>query len=382
MPWTQTDPMHERLHFVLAHAQELFSMTELCARFGISRKSGYKWLERYRSEGLPGLVERSRAPQHCPHRLSAEVEAVLLEAKRAHPNWGPRKILAFLARRRPELPLPAASTAGECFRRAGLVQSRSPRRRVQRPDRVPLEVHGANQVWSADFKGEFRTRDRQLCYPLTVSDAYSRYLLGCEALGSVRTAEAQPVFQRLFERFGLPERIRTDNGPPFASSAVGGLCQLSVWWIKLGIRPERIEPGRPEQNGRHERMHRTLKAETTRPPEADRVQQQARFEDFRREYNQERPHEALAQQCPADLYQSSARAMPTQLPKAEYPGHWEVRRIGHGGTFRFQGQQRFLSETLYRESIGLEESEDGVWSIYFYDVLLARFHERDQRITR
>jgi putative transposase len=377
MPWKETDPMSERLQFIAAYLSGLYSMTELCQRFGVRRNTGYKWLRRYREEGLAGLQERSRAPQHCPHRICTGVETALLEAKRAHPSWGPRKLLPYLTRRRPDLVLPAASTAGALFRRAGLAQSKRQRRAPRHPGSPPLVVHAPNEVWTADFKGQFKTGDGLYCYPLTVADAYSRFLLTCSARLSTKQLEARPTFERLFREYGLPQAIRTDNGAPFATPAFCGLSKLSVWWIKLGIRHQRIEPGRPEQNGAHERMHRTLKAEATRPPERNQAAQQARFDRFGAEYNQERPHEALGQQTPASLYQPSQRGMPEKLPAPEYPGHFEVRRVSNAGTFRFKKHQRFLSDTLLQELVGFEETADGIWSIYFYEVLLARLDERD-----
>jgi transposase InsO family protein len=380
MPWKRTRPVDERLDFIAAHHSGLYSMSELCLRFGISRRIGYKWLHRYEAEGPPGLLARSHAPQHCPHKLSTEIEAVLLEAKCAHPSWGPRKILPYLARRRPDLVLPVASTAGELFRRNGLTECKRRRRGHRHPGASPLVAGAPNEVWTADFKGQFKTGDGLYCFPLTIADAYSRYLLACAARLSVKQIEAQPVFEALFREYGLPSAIRTDNGAPFATPAFCGLSKLSVWWIKLGIRHQRIEPGRPEQNGAHERMHRTLKAEATRPPERDQAAQQRRFNRFCAEYNQERPHEALGQQVPVSRYDVSSREMPERLPRPEYPGHFEIRRVSRAGTFRFQTRQLFLSDTLLEEDIGLEETDDGIWSIYFFDVLLARLDERDFRL--
>ena len=235
-------------------------------------------------------------------------------------------------------------------------------------------------MWTADFKGQCRTGDGVSCYPLTVADASSRYLLGCTARLSTKQVEAQPVFEHLCREYGLPEALRTDNGAPFATPAFCGLSTLSVWWSTLGIRHQRIEPGRPEQNGRHERLHRTLKAEATRPPERNHATQQARFDRFCREYNHERPHEALGQRPPASLYHTSPRQMPAKLAAPEYPGHCLVRRVSHAGTLRFQSRQLFLSDTLRQEWIALEETGDGIWSIYFYDVFLARLNERDFKL--
>jgi putative transposase len=301
MPWQETDPMAERLQFIAAYLNQGYSMTELCERFGIRRNTGYKWVRRYTEQGLAGLQEKSRAPNRCPRRMSEEVEVGLLEAKQAHPHWGARKILPYLARRRPDLDLPAPSTAGELFQRAGLCQARKRRRGHRHPGASPLQAEAPNAVWTADCKGQFRTGDGCYCYPLTVADAYSRFLLSCSARLSTKQVEARPLFERLFREYGLPDAIRTDNGAPFATPAFCGRSKLSVWWLKLGIRHQRIEPGRPEQNGRHGRMHRPLKAEATRPPEHHQSAQQARFDRFCREYNEERPHDALNYRTPASL---------------------------------------------------------------------------------
>lgn len=377
MPWRETEAVNERMKFVVAHQSGLYSMTELCLRFGISRECGYEWLRRYQAEGVEGLKDRSHAPKHCPHRMSEAILELLLDARQQHPSWGPRKVLPYLKKRHPGLVLPAASTVGELFKREGLTQSKRRRRRSVHPGARVLSPEAPNEVWTADFKGQFKTGDGLYCYPLTVADAYSRYLLGCAARLSVKQREARPVFEQLFREQGLPEAIRTDNGAPFATPAFCGLSKLSVWWIKLGIRHDRIEPGRPEQNGSHERMHRTLKAEATRPPAADQQKQQECFDRFCTVYNQERPHEALGMRTPAELYRCSHRPMPERLSEPEYPGHFEVRRVSNAGTFRFKSRQPFLSDTLLQELIGLEETEDGVWSIYFYNVLLCRLDERD-----
>jgi putative transposase len=380
MPWKKTTPMTERLNFIELYQTRLWTMTELCTRFGISRKTGYKWLGRYMQEGLSGLQEKPRIPRHCPHRIAPEIAAVLLEAKRLHPNWGPRKILPYVARHHPALGVPAASSTGALFRKAGLSRPKQRWRRPHHPGAPALHTSSPNEVWTADFKGQFRTGDGLYCSPLTVADAYSRYLLGCAARLSTTQVEAQPIFERLFHEYGVPGAIRTDNGAPFATPAFCGLSKLSVWWIKLGIRHQRIEPGRPEQNGRHERMHRTLKAEATRPPERNQAAQQARFDRFCQEYNHERPPEAVGQRPPAALYRPSSRRVPAKIAEPEYPGHYLVRRVSNAGTFRFKRRQLFLSDTLLQERIALEETGDGIRSISFYDVLLARLDERDFKL--
>jgi transposase InsO family protein len=383
MPWRESDAVTERLKFIAAHESGLYGMTELCVRFGISRKTGYKLLARYRSDGAAGLEDRSHAPRHCPHRIGPEMEAVLLEARRTHPSWGPKKLVAYLAPRRPDLLLPAPSTVGALLDRHGLVVPR--RRRVRRSPLVRPERSAAeapNTVWSLDFKGEFRTGDGQLCYPLTVQDVCTRYLLGVTGLSSTAGAGVRSALEAHFREQGLPQIIRSDNGVPFvAPHALGsGLSRLRVWWTQLGIAHERIDPGRPDQNGRHERMHRTLKAETARPPEADSKAQQARFDAWRQEYNEERPHEALGQVPPASRYGASSRPYPEQLPEAEYPGHYEVRRVRRGGEILFRKRDVFVSETLAHENVALEEVEDGVWAIWFYDLQIGRLDERTFRL--
>ncbi len=377
MPWNCTDAMKQRTRFVLNHEDGLYTMTELCERFGVSRKTGYKWLDRYRQHGLDGLKNQSRAPHHCPHRTPQDIEALLVEARRSHPRWGPRKLLDYLRPRYPDVTFPAPSTVGALLKRHGLVEAKRRRRKTKHPGVAPLVTTAPNQVWGADFKGEFRMQNGHYCYPLTVTDAHSRYLLACQGLPSTRQQGAFEVFEALFKEVGLPEAIRTDNGHPFATRALCGLSRLSVWWIKLGISHQRIEPGKPQQNGRHERMHRTLKAETTRPPEREMTAQQGRFDRFQREFNHERPHEALNGAVPASVYGASARALPERLPDPGYAGHYEVRRVSTAGMFRFKQRQVFLSQTLSHEWIALEEVADGLWSVYFYDVLLARLDERD-----
>jgi putative transposase len=383
MPWEETTRMQQRVWFISDLESCLYTMTELCERYGISRKTGYKWAERYVAQGVDGLKDRSRAPKGCSHGTAVELVEVLVELRQSHPTWGPRKLLAVLRKRKPDLAWPAASTVGGILKRRGLIEGgqRRARRPYPHPGRPSVQASAPNQVWSGDFKGQFRTGDGVLCYPLTVADGYSRFLLGVEGLDSVSESQAWPVFERLFREHGLPEALRTDNGSPFASAgAVGGLSRLSVRWIKLGIRLERIEPGHPEQNGRHERMHRTLKQETARPPAASRAAQQQRFDQFRRVYNEQRPHEALAQQTPGELYCPSLRSYPSRVPEPEYPGHFEVRSVRRNGEIKWQGELLFLSEALAGERVGLEEYENGLWSVSFGSLLLARFDEKERKL--
>lgn len=370
----------ERARFITLHEEGLYSLSELCERCGVSRKTGYKWLARYQAAGLAGLEDQSRAPHSCPHRTAVKTEAALVRAREAHPHWGPKKLLPHLARTQSELPLPAKSTAGEVLKRHGLIEARQRRRKPTHPGSATLTAAAPNDVWMADFKGEFSTRNGSICYPLTVTDAHSRFILACRALPSTQHAGAQPVFIQLFTAYGLPQAIRTDNGSPFASHAIGGLSRLSVWWIKLGIQHQRITPGRPQENGRHERMHRTLKAETTRPPDWDLRGQQERFDRFCVEFNQERPHEALAQQPSASRYAPTVRPLPARLAEPEYEGHLRVRRVGTRGAIHFCGRPLFISEVLGGEHVGLEEVDEGLWSVYFYDVLLGRLQQREWRL--
>lgn len=380
MPWSETNPMKERLRFIDDLESTLYTMTELCERYGISRKTGYKWAERYVAGGLEGLLDRSRAPKRCPHRTEERVSQALVEARRQHPHWGPRKLLKILQREHPDWPWPAPSTAGEILKRQGLVASRRRRRRPQHPGRPKFEVQAPNDLWTGDFKGEFLTGDHRYCYPLTMADYSSRFLLGCQGQLSTAGAGARSVCESVFQAYGLPQAILTDNGNPFGSQALCGLSRLSVWWIKLGIQPLRIEPGHPEQNAVHERMHRTLAAETTRPPAADLAAQQQRFDAFRQEFNHVRPHEALDLQTPAQRYQPSLRPYPNAVPEVEYPGHYEVRRVRRDGSIKWHGRMLFLSQVLAREPVGLEEIDDGIWSLHFGSFLLARFDERERRL--
>lgn len=376
MPWTVTTPMLERASFLDAAHSGLYSVAELARRHGISRKTAYKWLDRYREEGDTALIERSHAAHTRPHRTAAEVEALLIEARQKHPTWGPRKLIAYL-RRRHEATLPAPSTVGAILKRAGLVLPKRRKRAVVHPGSAPLVTSAPGDVWCTDFKGEFLLGSGHYCYPLTVTDAHSRYLLCAHAMPSVRQEGVFPVYERLFRDHGLPTAIRTDNGVPFATQAIAGLSRLSVWWIRLGIEHHRIEPGRPTQNGRHERMHKTMKAEATKPPERTMTQQQVRFDAWQREYNHERPHEALSGNTPASAYAPSSRVMPDRVPEPEYPGHFEVRWVSSCGTIRFNKHQLFVSVALKHEYVALEETGDGVWSLYFCDVLLGRLDERD-----
>jgi transposase InsO family protein len=376
----ETDKERQRKGFVADHASGQWSMTELCERYGISRPTGYELLRRVEAEGQGGLRERSRAPQSCPHQTPAEVERLIL-ALRAKYGWGAKKLLQALEKRRPRIERPARSTVNAILERHGKLHRQRRRRKWTHPGAAPLETDHPNQVWPADFKGQFKTRDAKYCYPLTVTDHFSRKLLLCRGLLSVRTEGAKPAFRRLFREVGLPEAIRSDNGAPFASTGIHGLCELNVWWMKLGIVHQRIRPSSPQENGQHERMHKDLKRETTRPPAANLRGQQRKFDRFQHCYNEERPHDGIDGDLPAERWEPSPRPYPDRLAAPEYVSHLEVRRVSAAGTFRLKAKQPFLSNALADEHIGLEEVGDGLWDIVYYRTLLGRIDERTGRIT-
>jgi putative transposase len=376
----ETHTLDQRQKFIRALVSGQWSMTELCARFGVSRPTGYKWLARYRAGGVASLVDRSHAPHHCPHRTAAALDERIVAARREY-GWGAKKLLAVLQRRYPHDRWPACSTINEVLARHQLLQRRRRRTVWAHPGTAPLITTHANQVWPIDFKGQFKTRNGQSCYPLTVTDHFSRMLLLCRGLPSVRAVEVRPVLRTLFREVGLPEIIRTDNGAPFASTSLHGLSALNVWWMQLGIVHHRIPPASPQHNGAHERMHRELKRETVHPAATTRRSQQHRFDTFRARYNAERPHEALQQATPRSRWQPSPRVYPEQLPAPDYPRHMDVRRITTVGTMSWQGRALFVSETLRGQDIGLEEIDDGIWSLVYYRTLLGRLDARTGRIT-
>ncbi len=363
--------MDERVKFIAAYLRGELSVSRLCDTFGVSRKTAYKWIARYAEGGVAELVERSRRPRSNPNEMSREVASLILSMRKQHPFWGPKKLLAVLAPAYPGLRLPATSTVGHLLARHGLTRPRRPRRRAAPYGQPFLGYDKPNAVWCADFKGHFRLVDRTRCHPATISDGYSRYLLKCEALRFPRYEPTKQVFEQAFREYGLPDAIRTDNGAPFASTTLGGLSHLATWWIRLGIRPERIAPGHPEQNGRHERIHRTLKAEATRPVRLDLTAQQATFDTWRKEYNEVRPHEALGQQPPAKFYEPSPRLYPAEVPEPEYPPNFEIRRVNKSGYLLWNRGRYYVGWTLQHEIVGLEELDDGKWLLYFGPHALA-----------
>ena len=380
MPWQELSPVNLRMRFVAEWDTGCWSMAELCADYAISRKTGYKWLDRFDVGGPAGLRDRSRRPVHSPSATDPTLVDALVDLRQHHPTWGARKLLKVVKRTRPDAAWPRRSTVCDLLKARGLVRSK-PRRSGRRSTARPLAViTRPNETWTTDFKGQFRTRDGLYCYPLTLRDGFSRYVLRCDALLTSRYDVTRPCFERAFEEYGLPDRIRSDNGGPFASTGFAGLSRLSVWWMRLGILLERIEPAHPEQNGSHEQFHRVLKAETARPPAASAAGQQRRFTRFRREYNQQRPHEALGDEVPAHYYQPSPRSLPRRLPPLEYPGHWEVRLVSSEGHISWDGRLQFLCEALAGERVGLEAVDDGLWTIHYATVALGRFDERQRRV--
>lgn len=380
MPWSQTSPMDQRTQFIADFLRETLSITELCDLYRVSRKTGYKWIERYLRQGPAGLVERSRKPAHSPNATDETIVQAFLEVRRRHPTRGAKKLLVIVHQRNPRWDLPGRSTVCDILSRHGMVPKQRYRRKIGHPGKPTSPILAPNDLWCADFKGQFKTGDGIYCYPLTVTDGYSRYLLGCQGLLTTAVSAAKPVFTRLFKEFGLPTRIRADNGVPFATNTLARLSSLSAWWVRLGILPERIEPGKPQQNGRHERMHKTLKAEATKPPAGNLPAQQRKFNRFRIEFNDERPHEALDQQTPASRYVPSTREMPNKLPPLEYPDRFEVRYVSANGGIRWSSDGVNVSIVCAGEYVGLEEIDDGIWNVYFGPLKLGRLHERHMRI--
>lgn len=380
MAWKEVCLVDERVRFISEVNESEESFAALCRSFGISRKTGYKWCDRYEKYGPAGLEERPPIALTCPHRTAEELVAALVELRKEHPTWGPKKLKARLESQGLG-EVPAASTIGDLLKRHGLVRPR--RRRVYPPSMVPqplAEAMAPNDTWCVDFKGHFGLGDKMRCYPLTVTDQVSRYLLKCESVDKPDEAHVRPHFERAFREYGLPLRMRSDNGPPFASTGIGGLTGLSVWWIKLGIVPERIEPGKPQQNGRHERMHRTLKDEVASRPAADRQAQQLAFDRFRHEYNDVRPHEALLQQTPSSRYSVSRRVMPAVLSSPEYPATMEVRRVQDKGEISWQGHDVRLTRLLVGEPVGIEQLEEQRWRLHYGPVVLAELAVRGKEL--
>jgi transposase InsO family protein len=365
MPWKRESPMDQKIQLISDWLSEEYGKSQLSRRYDVSRPTVDKWISRYEAHGAEGLQDRSRAPRTVANKTSVDITDKLIAEKLLHEDWGPKKLVKRLQEKDPQTHWPAVSTAGDLLKRAGLVKPR--KRRLQTPvNSQPLaHCQAPNQVWSVDYKGHFSTGDGRRCYPLTLSDNDSRYLLLCQALKQPRYQETRGWLEWAFRSYGLPDAIRSDNGTPFASTALGGLSVLSVWWIRLGIEPERIQPGRPDQNGRHERMHRSLKAGACNPPKATLLKQQEAFNHFCKEFNEERPHEALDMDTPDSRYHESERAYPAKLPELEYGDDQEVRRVRSNGEIKWRGQLTFTSTALIGEWIGLKENKQQQWDLYF-----------------
>jgi len=382
MTWKETQVFDEKVRFVTTFFDEddCRSMTEICRAFGVSRKTGYAAVARYCAGGFDALRERSRAPLKHPNITPTDIEDAIVAARLEHPKWGPKKLLHILRAVQPNKNWPALSTAGQILKRRGLVVPRKTRHRTP-PYTQPLAAAvRPNDVWTADHKGSFRTGDRAFCVPLTISDAMSRFQLELQATTSTSFDAAWPHFEHAFRVYGLPARIRSDNGTPFASNGLGGLTRLSAWWVRLGIVPERIEPGCPEQNGRHERFHLTLDQKVG--IRSSLAAQQRAYDRFRIEYNHVRPHEALGMRTPADVYEPSPRPYPRKLPEVEYPSHFEVRSVRSDGTVKWQGDLMYVSEALVGEPVGLERISEHEWRLCFSFLDLAVYDEKSRKLRR
>ena len=377
MPWRETDPMEERMAFISDWQRQVrcepqqISMAELCRNYGVSRRSGYALVERYERKGLAAFSEGSHAAHRHPNAVTDQDERAIVEVRREHPTWGPKKIRPWLKRKRPSHAWPVESTIGAILDRHGLIKRRRPRRRVPAGPPVLTAAVAANDVWGVDFKGWFRTGDGRRCDPFSLSDLMSRYVLRLQAVERTDSDHVWPIFDAALREFGTPKIIRSDNGPPFASSGVGGLSRLSVRLIKAGIAPERIEPGKPQQNGRHERLHLTVKLDTASPPAASIRAQQRRFDSFRRMFNEERPHEALGQTTPAEHYTASGHRYSGRLREPEYPDDHEVRRVRSNGEIKWQGSLVFLGEALIGEPVGIEQADDELFVVYYGPIELG-----------
>jgi transposase InsO family protein len=373
--------MEQRARFVLDALKGHFTMTELCERYGVSRKTGYKWIARYHGEGAVGCSDRLRSPRNHPNKTKALIEKKVLWVRKKHPGWGPRTLQAYLTREYPEVSWPCPSTIGAILKRHGQVRKRRRRAarmvwgiRRTRPDRP-------NRVWTADFKGQFRLGNGKLCYPLTIADAYSRYLLVCKGLDSTAVKPARRVFEDAFREYGLPDVIHTDNGVPFcAPSSLLALSTMSVWFLKLGIALERSRPGKPQDNGAHERMHRTLKEEVAYPPRHSQAAQQTALDRFRHIYNEQRPHHALGLKTPSGYYVPSIRRYPEELPEIVYPPHFEVRWVSKIGVVNWKRKRIFVSTALRNEPLGFEHIAEDLWSVFFGNTLLGRIKESEARL--
>lgn|SRR3990167_1364314 len=382
MSWRKINLIEQKMLFISDWLKDEFSFKDLCNRYQVSRKTGYALVNRYNLEGADAFQQKSRIRHYHPNAITDEIKSIVIATKQRYPNWGPVKLRDWLEINYPDGSWPASSTIGDCLKKHGLVKLRHKRRRVPAHSAPLVHCNAVNQVWSADFKGQFRLGNKgNYCYPLTISDNFSRYLLACHGLLSPNTEEAILLFEKIFYEYGLPYAIRTDNGQPFAGLGIGGLTRLSIWWLKLGIIPERIEPGCPEQNGRHERMHRTLK-EAIQTPKIKLSDQQKMFDQFKNEYNYERPHAALDKKRPADLHIKSLRSLPNKLPELEYPDSFSIRKVRSNGRIKWGGKQYDVSKLLYGEPVGIESIDEHRAIVYFSRLKLGIIDIKLDKITR
>ncbi len=382
MTWKENSAMDARMKFIADVLRKEDTLSALCQAYGISRPTGYKWIKRYQEDGPGGLEERSRAPHTQALAVSKETEKEVKAMRKKFPHYGPKKLRVELKKKDATKHWSATSTIGEILKRKNLIVSRKQKDRAKPSGEALTEFDQVNRVWCADFKGDFLTGDEHRCFPLTVSEGASRYLLCCQGMQETNGALVRVIFEQIFREYGLPEVIRTDNGAPFASTGIGGLTKLSVWWIKLRIYPERIQPGRPQQNGRHERIHRTLKAEAISPPAPTLREQQKRFDQFQKVYNEERPHESLGQRPPAQLYQPSPRVYSGKAPNWEYPETMQVRQVKTHGEISWRSKHWYLGEALGGELVGLEELEENNWRISLGNVILGWLNMSKGEVVR
>jgi putative transposase len=381
VPWKEVSVLKEKVLFVSAYEEGQGSMTELCRHYGISRQTGHLWWKRYEKEGLEGLYELSRRPKRQPRKTSAEIRAVIVDTRQKYPRKGPEKIWDWLTRHQPGIRWPGPSTIGRILKEERLTKAPRWRRGSQAYPSALREAERCNDLWCIDFKGWFLTSDGHRCDPLTLMDQYSRYLLACEST-RISGRSVQPILERCFREYGMPERMRSDNGPPFAGPSVGGLSRLAIWLVQLGVVPERIKPGRPQQNSKHERMHRTLKDETASPPAATLAAQQARFDEFRQLYNEDRGHKSLGMKRPADVYQRGIRHYTGKRVVLEYPSSMKVRRVQRRGEIYWQGEPIFLTELLCKEDVGLDQISDDHWKLYYGPLSLAIVDTKSKRVLK
>lgn len=382
MPWKVINQMDIKIELIKDWNAGHFSVTDLSQKYMVSRPTIYKWLKRYKRFGIEGLKEESRAPKQCPHRTSREILDIVIKEKLKNRKRGPRKVRAQLKRKHPELELPAVSTIGYWFKKEGLVEKRKKRLRVPQYTQPFGECNAPNDTWSIDYKGQFHMKNGHVCYPLTVSDNYSRFLLGCKALEGPRYEPTRKCMESIFREYGLPDAMRSDNGMPFAGRCIGGLSRLMIWWILLGIIPERIRKGCPQENGRHERMHRTLKSDALNPVAGNLKEQQKAFDIFRHEYNNDRPHESLNDETPSDYYKQANRPYVEHPHQPDYDHNYLVRRVRHSGEIKFMGRMFLITRLLVGQPVGLKEIDDGLWQLQFSFYVLGSIDLKKNKVIR